>query len=395
LWRGGDRPEPVPDVRGGARRIVYVQYTNPGAYPPLEHSSRLLAAAGWDVLFLGTAVAGTQGMRLAPHPRIRVRQLPAPEAGWRGKLHYAFFVIWVVAWCLRWRPAWVYASDALACPAALMLSFRSGLKVVYHEHDAPSTRGGVAVSLKLWARRKVAQRAYARVAPSDQRANRFVRAVGNHQPTFSVWNCPRRDEVASPRDTSSGVELRLLYHGSIVPSRLPTSVLEALVDLADAVRLWVVGYETQGHRGYTRELRQLSETLGIAHRLRFVEEMPRADLLLVSRQADVGLAFVPSVSNDVNLREMAGASNKPFDYLAGGLALLVTDLPEWRSLYVEPGYGRACNVEDPASVSAAVRWFLEHPREMRAMGERGRRRVTQDWNYETQFAPVLACLNCR
>src|SRR5262249_20912044 len=155
--------------------------------------------------------------------------------------------------------------------------------------------------------------------------------------------------------------LRLLYHGSIVPSRLPKSVLEALVELPDAVCLWVVGYETQGHRGYTRELRGLSERLGIAHRLRVVEEMPREDLLVVSRQADIGLAFVPAVSDDVNLREMVGASNKPFDYLAGGLALLVTDLPAWRSLYVEPGYGLACDVDDPTSVSSAVRWFIEHP----------------------------------
>src|SRR5262249_17583561 len=286
--------------------------TNPGAYPPLAHSSRMLAAAGWEVLFLGAAVAGTQGMRLAAHPRIHVRQMPAPEAGWRGKLHYALFLIWVGACWLRRRPASVYASDALACPAALVLSFRPGLRVVYHEHDAPSTRGGVAVSLKLWARRKVAQRAYVRVAPSEQRANGFVRAVGNHRPTFSVWNCPRRDEVGSPRDTSSGAELRLLYHGSIVPSPRPKSVLEPLVALADAVCLWVVGYETQGHRGYTRELRGLSERLGIAHRLRVVEEMPREDLLAVSRQADIGLAFVPAVSDDVNLREMVGASNKPF-----------------------------------------------------------------------------------
>ena len=37
------------------KRVVYVQYTNPAAYPPLEHSSRILADAGWQVLFTPSA----------------------------------------------------------------------------------------------------------------------------------------------------------------------------------------------------------------------------------------------------------------------------------------------------------------------------------------------------
>ena len=34
------------------RRVLYIQYTNPGHYPPLEHSAHLLADAGADVLFV-------------------------------------------------------------------------------------------------------------------------------------------------------------------------------------------------------------------------------------------------------------------------------------------------------------------------------------------------------
>ena len=46
------------------------------------------------------------------------------------------------------------------------------------------------------------------------------------------------------------------------------------------------------------------------------------------------------------MQNMVGASNKPFDYMACGLPLLVTDLPEWTSTFVEPGYARACNPDD-------------------------------------------------
>ena len=86
---------------------------------------------------------------------------------------------------------------------------------------------------------------------------------------------------------------------------------------------------------------------------------------------------------------MTGASNKPFDYLACGVPLLVSDLPEWRETFVAPGYALACNTDDPHSIAEALRWFVEHPEETRQMGERGRERILNEWNYENQFQNVL------
>jgi hypothetical protein len=89
---------------------------------------------------------------------------------------------------------------------------------------------------------------------------------------------------------------------------------------------------------------------------------------------------------------MVGASNKPFDYMANGLALLVSDLAEWRAAFVQPGYGVACDPCNSAGLADILCWLAEHPDETRAMGERGRRQIACAWNYETQFAPVMAQL---
>jgi len=377
-----------------ARRVLYVQYTNPAAYPPLEHSSGLLADAGWEVRLLGAEVPGAEGLRLVARSRRRVRHLPVWPSGWPDKLRYVWFHVWVVLWALVWRPAWVYVSDPYACAVGLLLTHVPGLKVVYHEHDAPpDTNTGPAGRVRQWARRRLAARAQLRVLPNEQRALHFRQAVASASPTVIVWNCPSRGEVAPPRAVAAGTPrpsgLRLLYHGSLVPARLPASVLHALARLPESVRLCVIGYQTLGHATYRAELRTLSRQLGIAERVEFRAEMPHPQLLCESRTSDVGLALMPAVTDDHNLRWMPGASNKPFDYLASGLALLVSDLPGWRELFVEPGYAVACSAEDPTSVAAALAWLLEHPQEMRSMGERGRRRVEWEWNYETQFAPVL------
>ena len=388
------------------RKAIYIQYTNPPAYPSLEHSSRILADRGWEVLFLGTGALGADNLEFPPHPRIRVLRRPYCPPGWRQKVDYLQYTLWVLAWALRWRPRWVYASDPMSTPVALLLSYLPGMRVIYHEHDtpgypqpnAPSTDGARAaispfMRFVFRCRARLAQRAELCILPSERRAEYFARTVANGRPVITVWNCPRREEVISSPKPEPGNDLRILYHGSIVPARLPLTVVEALAKLPDEVRLTVIGYETVGHQGYVEELKETARRLKIEDRVQFLGPMPRYELMEHCRECDVGLALMPKNADNLNFRHMIGASNKPFDYLACGLALLVSDLPDWVQTYVEPGYGLACDPKDPESIAAAIRWFLDHPEEMRAMGARGRQRILEEWNYEQRFEPVYQTLS--
>lgn len=386
---------PSTDSRIVRRRILFIQYTNPAAYPPLEHSSRILADTGWQALFLGTGSLGADSLCFKPHERIEVRQMSFRPAGWRQKVHYVRFVLWTLRWTLRWKPDWIYASDLLACPLAWLLSFLPRVRVIYHEHDSPpATNVGLFQRLCLITRRRLAKRVRMCVLPNEKRAERFAVEVNSHsrkghKSTFVVWNCPSLEEVSASRSMHNGNGLWVLYHGSIVPSRLPVATVEALTLLPDNVKLCVIGYETIGHKGYVGILQEKAKQLGISQRIEFPGPMPRNKLLAQCRQFDVGLALMPKVSEDINMQAMVGASNKPFDYLSSGLALLVSDLPDWRTIYVETGYGLTCDPEDPESIATALRWFLDHPVEMRAMGERGRQKIATEWNYEMEFFPIL------
>jgi glycosyltransferase involved in cell wall biosynthesis len=164
--------------------------------------------------------------------------------------------------------------------------------------------------------------------------------------------------------------------------------VSALAQLPPAVTLRFAGYETIGHSGYVSELLRLAQHLEVAARVRYLGTLSRRELYISARQADVGLALIARQFPE----PLVGASNKPFDYLACGLALLVTDTAEWESLYVGGGYARSCNPESPDQIATALRWFLENPVRTRAMGEAGRKRIAAEWNYETQFAPVMAQL---
>jgi glycosyltransferase involved in cell wall biosynthesis len=379
-----------------SRRVLYVQYTNPAGYPPLLHSAHLLADQGFSIRFLGTD-ALADSLRFPRHDRVEVRLMPFQAGGWRQKVHYARFALWVMATAASWRPSWIYASDPLSSPIALLLKQLLGMRVVYHEHDSPSPQAseGLAgtrfVRLVMKARRALAQKADVCVLPNAERARLFTSATGRSD-VLTVWNCPARSEIASGHHEASGQTLRVLYHGSIVPARVPKSVLEGVALTPPGVTLTLIGYETAGHARYIRELTESAAKLGIADRVRFDGPMSRADLMACCANFDVGLALLPIDSSDINERSMVGASNKPFDYMACGLSLLVSESREWIDTYVSAGFGRSCDPGSAASIAGSLQWFLDHPKERQAMGERGQEQIASEWNYEKAFGPVVTRL---
>jgi glycosyltransferase involved in cell wall biosynthesis len=346
-------------------------------------------------MFLGLRGGSTAGLSFPHHPRISVRRMGDSEPGIRQKVHYLRFCCWIIWTVICWRPQWIYASDALSSPAAVVLSAFKQLRILYHEHDTPAEKNSdaspasVFMKLILRARRTLAQRAEICVLPNEQRRSAFTADTHRRGDSFCVWNCPSRADaepaVSVPHDRS----VVIFFHGSIVPERLPIALIRALLDCPSSITFRFAGYETNGHVGYVRELLKEAERIGLGERVTYLGAMPRKLLLAECRRADVGVAFMPLGTTDQSMTTMVGASNKPFDYLACGLTLLVSDLRDWNETFVAPGYARACNPHDAASIAAELRWLAENPEHRQQMGERGRRRVLDDWNYEARFQPVL------
>jgi glycosyltransferase involved in cell wall biosynthesis len=368
--------------------VLNLHYNNPTVYPPTENGARLLADAGVEVLLLGTGAGDTY--RLEPGERVRIELMPFERGGWKQKVHYGRLLLWVLWHARRWQPDWVYATDPLACPIALALTWFRRVRLVYHEYDAPAPAQSRFMRIVMRARRIVARRADVCALPNEKRAAAFRRDTGRDD-LVTVWNCPRRAEVSTePLQVHAG-RLRVLYQGSLVPARVPMAVIDALAMTPAEVSLVLVAFETVGYPGYFEALASRARSLGVGDRLEWVKTVSnRAELMRHCATCDAGLSLMPLASSDINLVAMTGASNKPFDYMACGLPLIVSDLPEWREMYVEPGFALPCNPESPESIAGAWRWLLEHRDEREAMARRARRRIAEDWNFDPTFAPVLS-----
>lgn len=377
-----------------APRILYVQYTNPAAYPNLAQGATQLADAGADVLFLGVDSDAVRAFTLAPHPRIACELFEADPKGWALKWHFVRFTAWIVTRALDYKPDYVYASDIMAAPAGWLLSTLLGVPLIYHEHDRFDPAGAsLFMRACLAARRRAGHAAVVNVFPSEGRRAHFCADTGvAPDRCLVVWNCPSARFIRSEPPPARPQGLRVLFYGSINPLRVPPSVVQALAKTPDVV-LRVIGFESGDSIGYSGRLRRDADALGVGDRLELLGPISRhAELFLQADGCDVGHACLPTRSDDANMQTMAGASNKAFEFLARGLPLVVSPLPDWEAMFVAPGYAVTCEVENADSLAAAWQWYLADPARRQSMGERGRQRVQAEWNHERQFTPVRALL---
>lgn len=370
-------------------KVFFVMHTNPAGYPPIERAAVILRDNGWRVRVLGASGLATDSLDAHRIPGIDtrlVRRASGPGIG--QKLRFAWFVVCATAHVLWWRPDWVYASDLFATPVAwLAMLFRR--KVVYHEHDSPGAEPASAfVRALARARTAVLHRAPIVIAPSDARTQR-LRSLGAGSRAMTVWNCPLRSEQRERTAAPDHTVLRLIYQGSIVPARLPLALLDAMARARSTVTLEVVGYETSGSHGYIESLRAKAAELGITDRVIFRGAMRHEAMLERTAAADVGVALFPLSGGDFNEQSMAGASNKAFEYLGCGTALLVTDLPDWQALFIARGVAIGCDPTNIESIAAALDKASTNRDLITRMGATGRLLVEELWNYETCFRPVL------
>jgi glycosyltransferase involved in cell wall biosynthesis len=375
-------------------KILYIQYANPAAFPPIEYSSRILADCGWKVRFIGVHSHGSELLSFPKHPNIETEILSQTKPGFRQKIAYMRFIFHCVSVAKRWNPGWVYVSDSLAAPAGLLLS-RLGFNVIYHEHDSPGPYQNATKFMKfvLWARKALARKACFNILPQRERLKLFVQETGTTQPTLCVWNCSQKGEATKNcnRLRKAKQALGVYFHGSINLNMVPLTLIEGAALSGVPIKIRIVGYETIGSIGAIDRLKAAAKPFQELVTLEFPGSVSRHELRNFMDEMHVGWVNLMN-KEQINLRYLVGASNKAFDYLAAGLAIIVPDQQDWVDFFNGTECAISCDSNDPNSIAKTLRWLHENPEVVAQMGEKGRKQVRETWNYETQFAPVKELL---
>jgi glycosyltransferase involved in cell wall biosynthesis len=255
----------------------------------------------------------------------------------------------------------------------------------------------------MGARAKLAREVELCVLPNEDRARVFREQTKTQKPVECVWNVPGLEEIG-PRKPKPNLQtpLKLFYGGSLAPARLSPLFLQEIIKLAGQIELEIVGYATYAAQKYIKSVVSMNKETGRKTITYHGALSRRSELLAVADSCEAALCLMPMSSEDLNMRTMAGASNKPFDVMARGLAVVVSDIPDWKRLYLpgdnhengkgywisDMGYGIAINPECEESIRGGLEWMLGNREKLWEMGERGRLNIKKDWNYKTKIARI-------
>ncbi|ACY48737.1 glycosyltransferase [Rhodothermus marinus] len=254
-----------------------------------------------------------------------------------------------------------HASDLYVLPALAAAARRHGGRLVFDARERyPYVAGTAGRPLRqhFW---KLVERRYIRRADlvltvSDGIAAHLVRDYGI-APPLVLYNAP---EASAAADPSASLRRRLalpdhmvvfLYQGHLRPGRGCLLPLEALPDVPDAVLVYL------GDGPLAPIIRERSAALGVADRVHLLPPVLPDELLAVTASADVGLVLL----EDTCLNHRLALPNKLFEYLAAGVPVLASALPELRRVVETYRVGCVVDPANPGALAAAMRRLAENP----------------------------------
>jgi len=330
----------------------------------VEHDSRVrrearaLAAAGHRVTVLH--LPRVHGECDGDLDGFSVRSVTPP--GWVRRrlpsiLYRSVFLASFLLAILRLRPDVVHAHDAAMLAPGMLGAWATGAELVYDSHEYAA---GVPYRDPRWARgvaaleRIALPRCGAVITVSDGIAARIQADHGLARRPTVIRNLP------DPADTDLSYEapdLRrelglspstplVLHLGAVALERGCESLVRAMAAVPDA-HLLFLGADDDA---YAAGLARLADREGLSERVHLLPSVPVSRIRAHVRQADVGVSLLENTCENHRL----ALPNKVFEYMAAGIPVVVSDLPELKKFVDSRGVGRGADPASPDDVAAAI-----------------------------------------
>lgn len=300
---------------------------------------------------------------------VHIRQMPVPAG--HGPSFFRQIHVGMGDMMRAVTARWYHASDVYVLPACASRARQTGSPWSYDSRElyahVAATAGRPWVS---WFWRLLEGR-YIRGARvvftvSDRIADHLAAAYGMERPTV-VHNAPLAASsraVVHPaiphpsiRETFPGIGPApiVLHLGQMRRARGLTHLVRAMPSVPHA-HLVFLGYGPE-----RAALESLVEEMGLTERIHFMDAVPPSMVPRVASDANLGVALL----EDSCLNHRYALPNKLFEYIAAGLPVVASDLPEMRTVLESVGAGVTVQPEDHMELAGAIQYVLDHPTEFR------------------------------
>ncbi|MBZ6075650.1 glycosyltransferase [Microvirga puerhi] len=258
------------------------------------------------------------------------------------------------------RPEAVHANDWTTLPLALDAKARFGARIVYDSHEMAIAEYEHSLKWRIAALSHVRaiegrgiRAADAVITVSPGIADALPEAYpGLARPTV-IRNVP--DATLAPF-RPVGATIEVLFHGLLRDNRGLEAIVDSLPHWRDEFRLTLRG---QAAPSYLEALKARAEARGVTQRIRFEPAVAPQEVVSRASEADLGLCILP----DSSRHNRFALPNKLFEYLAAGLAVVVSPLPDMAEIVTRYRCGSLAS-DDASAITEVIngldRTALDH-----------------------------------
>ncbi|MCG8578252.1 MAG: glycosyltransferase [Flavobacteriales bacterium] len=333
-----------------------------------------LAENGYDVSLVAPGVED--------HERngVKIYGVPANTNRFKRVLSTAFVHVFKKAKALR---ADVYHfHDTELIPVGLMLRIL-GKKVIYDVHENnPGAILSRAYVKRKWVKVFLSKSIYLLEKLSAGHFSAVVTArpditelFAKHKP-FTVRNFP----VLPNYDTIPDIDIpkdkpAVIYVGGMTEIRGLIELIKAFEQI-DNAELWLLGFF--GSDDFEQRCRALDGWKNT----RYLGSVEADQIFSYIKKADMGIVTFLPVPNHITT-----LANKPFEYMACGLPMVMSDFDYWKqffkdsTLYVNPA--------DENDVAEKIKLLLSDPELMKSMGTKNLELTRNEYNWQLESKVLL------
>ncbi len=317
---------------------------------------------------------------------IRIFALPRIGNRTRRILILTLRAFWLA---LRQRANIYHLHDPELLPVGMLLKLIKGTKVIYDVHEDYSKQMlskpyfgksiGKGIGLLVKIVESFSSKSFdAIITATDE----ILRNFSHHKRALSVRNFPIVSNFSTKREKEDSEKelLSLIYIGGLERIRGLTQMIKALEHFDSDAQLKLTLCGDFYPPGYEHKLRSLKGFKSVEY-LGWVKADKIPSLL---EKHDVGIVCFLPEPNHIN-----SMPNKIFEYMAAGLPIIASSFPLWKTIVEGNGCGICVDPLNPEEIAEAIKHLMEHPGLREEMGERGRRAVTEKYNWEKEGKKLL------
>jgi glycosyltransferase involved in cell wall biosynthesis len=291
----------------------------------------------------------------------------------------------------RYKKSDIYhATDLVTLLAGFLLKKRNGGKLVYDTHelwiDSIDNYPPLLKKFLKYYEGFLIRRADAVITVNESIANELVQRY-NINPPLVALNCPFYSESKNMKDTYD--EFKLLYHGVFIKDRGLEEIITSMQYVSDNCKLYLRGYDGYVVRGvegdYIKSLKEIVNVLNLNNRVIFLDPVEMVDMVKSIDNYDIGMMpYVPS-----NMNQLYASPNKTFEYMMGGLAVSVSNIPEQVRFVVNNFVGMSFEPRDPKDIARVINVMISDADALKQMKKNALYYAKNNYNWEIQGEKIV------